>query len=129
MDLKNIKSWQIAAISVVIPSITFALMGGLNTDVSAEKYRFVDIILLSTLTLLITTILLKVKRTQKVGATISIIEGLSILYYSTLGLSLLTFGAQNVSFSDNSLLFITPAIYGLAILLLFAGIHYFWKKQ
>ncbi|MBU4451903.1 MAG: hypothetical protein ABIF85_05570 [Nanoarchaeota archaeon] len=104
-------------------------MGGLNTDVSAEKYRFVDIILLSTLTLLITTILLKVKRTQKVGATISIIEGLSILYYSTLGLSLLTFGAQNVSFSDNSLLFITPAIYGLAILLLFAGIHYFWKKQ
>ncbi len=123
----QIKSWQIVLAGVIMQGIVSFLIINKILE-NAEENFFKDAVALYFAVILviglIISLLLYLVKTRKIGAIISII--LSIL-------AIIFIGAEsfNLYMIDNDKLMLaftigTWSIFG--IFLLFASIHYFWKK-
>ena len=111
----QIKSWQISLIVPILHLINLILLIGIATAYRSDSLLVFGIFLIPlAISVLVSALLYRNDKWQKLGAELSIILGVlviiaSIIYYSN-------------SWPFVALFYI-PGILSIA-----AGIHYFWKK-
>lgn len=135
MNFKNLKSWQISSVAVIASAIIFLYWLWqvytlpphlIDDDLASLDGIFVVFALMSFVGLLFTlcpTLLLKIDKTKKLGAILCIIFGVVMGGYFVL-----TYASEvNLELIERLVMLLTVG-GPQGLLLLIAGVHYFWKK-